>query len=119
MTNYFIPVLIVLPLAVWRVANMLADTDQSGPFELLDWLRGMAGVKYADSNVPYWKPGSLAALIMCVDCSSVWLGMLGVVAFAVAPMLTIFVSLPFALSAVAMLWRRGGEASNDCCNGRM
>jgi hypothetical protein len=87
---------------------MLADTDQSGPFELLDWLRGLVGVKYTD-GIPYWKPGSLAALISCSDCSSVWLGMLGVVAFAVAPMLTIFVSLPFALSAVAMLletwWR--------------
>lgn len=109
MTDYIIPSLIIVSLAVWRVANMLADADQSGPGELLDWFRGLVGVKYTDTNVPYWKPGSLAGLVMCVDCSSVWLGMLGVLAFAVTPMLTIIVSLPFALSAVAMLletwWR--------------
>jgi hypothetical protein len=109
MTDYLIPSLIVLSLAVWRVANMLADTDQSGPGELMDWFRGVIGVKYADTNVPYWKPGSLAALVMCADCSSVWMGALAIVAFTLAPMLTIFVSLPFALSAVAMLletwWR--------------
>jgi hypothetical protein len=103
MTDYLIPSLIVLSLAVWRVANMLADTDQSGPGELLDWFRGVIGVKYADTNVPYWKPGSFASLVMCNRCSSVWLGALAIVAFTLAPMLTIFISLPFAISTISIL----------------
>mgnify|MGYP001134398697 FL=1 len=110
MSEYFYPALIVIPLAVWRVANMLADTDQSGPFELLDWLRARVGVKYADTNVPYWKHGSLANLVMCCDCSSVWLGIIATLAFVLLPEVTFFVSLPFALSGATMLletwWRK-------------
>jgi hypothetical protein len=94
---------IILGLAVWRVSNMLADTDQSGPFELLDRARAWAGVRYASDNTPYWKSRTLASGLMCVRCSSMWFGILATVCFIINTPVTIFVSLPFALSAVAFL----------------
>jgi len=94
---------IIIALAVWRVSNMFADTDQSGLGEILDWLRALAGVKYDDRNIPYWKDGSFAAGLMCVRCSSVWFGMFAGVCYLTNAHLTVFVALPLALSGAAIL----------------
>lgn len=82
---------------------MLADTDQSGPGEMLDWIRAMVGVKYAPDSTPYWKSGSLASGLMCVRCSSVWFGFLAGVCYLINAHVTVFVALPFALSGAAIL----------------
>jgi len=94
---------LIIALAVWRVSNMFADTDQSGPGEILDWLRALAGVKYADDNLPYWKSGSFAAGLMCVRCSSVWFGFIAGICYIANSHLTVLVALPFALSGAAIL----------------
>jgi hypothetical protein len=94
---------LLISLAVWRVSNMLADTDQSGPGEILDWLRAQVGVKYTEDSVPYWKPGSFASGLMCVRCSSVWFGFIAAVCYIANSHLTVLVALPFALSGAAIL----------------
>ena len=82
---------------------MLADTDQSGPFEVLDWFRALCGVRYSSDSVPYAKRGSLGSMLLCVDCSSVWIGLIVVAGYLINHEVTTIVSLPFALSAVAKI----------------
>jgi len=108
MIDTFVVAILVIPLAVWRVCNMLSDTTQSGPFGVLDWLRNILGVKYDELSIPYAKKGSLAEMLLCVYCNSIWVGIFFTVAFLVNQIATIILSLPLALSAVAIFleeWR--------------
>lgn len=95
--------LLIVALCVWRIGNMLADTDQSGPFELLDRLRALCGVRYSPESVAYAKHGSLGSMLLCVDCNSVWIGLAATVGYLINPGVTVIVSLPFALSALAKI----------------
>lgn len=94
--------LIVMAMATWRLANMLADTDQSGPFEMLDWLRSKAGVRFNPEGAAYGS-NNLSEGLICVFCNSVWIGMGFVALFYFAPTWAFYVALPFALSAAAIL----------------
>lgn len=95
--------ILVLPLATWRISNMLADYEQSGPFGILDKLRMWAGVRFDEHSMPITKPGSLAQLIICVYCNSIWVGLLFTLGCIVSIKVTTFVGMPFALSAVAII----------------
>ena len=99
---YTILSILTMPLAVWRISNMLADTEQSGPFGMLDWIRMKAGVKYDQFSDPVYKRGSIASGILCLVCSSTWFGILFTILLICNQKVTFFVSLPFALSAMAM-----------------
>jgi hypothetical protein len=103
--NYLL--LITLPLAVWRISNMLADTEQSGLFNSLDWIRKKAGVKFNPDGTFYAKSGSIGDGLMCVLCSSVWVGILFTILLVCNQKVTFFVSLPFALSALAIFIQKG------------
>jgi hypothetical protein len=106
---------ILIALAVWRLSNLLADTDQEGLFNSLDWIRAKVGVtrrdypSYGEYNVHYGKPGTIAAGILCVYCDSIWFGILFTVLWFINHEVTIIVSLPFALSAVAIFIQKGIE----------
>lgn len=102
MIDTFIVAILVIPLAVWRVSNMLSDTSQSGPFGALDWIRHISGVKHDEHSVPYAGKGSIAEMLLCVYCNSIWIGIFFTVAFLVNQIVTIILSLPLALSAVAI-----------------
>jgi hypothetical protein len=109
MDIYLILSILTMPLAIWRISNMLADTDQSGPLGILNWIRMKVGIKYDYYSEPEFKPGSIAAGILCVQCSSLWFGILFAILLIVNYKVTFFASLPFALSAVAIFmegWRR-------------
>jgi len=110
--NYDIWGFILIGLAVWRISDMLSDTNQSGLYGTLDWLRSIVGVKYDANSIPFGKYGSIASGILCLLCCSVWLGFLFTILWCINQKLTILVSLPFALSAVAILiedWRTNGR----------
>jgi hypothetical protein len=92
-----------MPLAVWRLSNMLSDTNQEGLFNSLDWIRSKLGVKYDYYSQPEFKSGSIAAGILCPVCSSIWFGILFTILLICNQEVTFYVSLPFALSAAAML----------------
>ena len=81
---------------------MLSDTDQSGPFQILDRIRSWVGVKYNANSVPYTKPGSLADLVTCIYCNSIWIPIPFIILWFINHTLTIIVSLPFAFSAIAI-----------------
>ncbi len=105
--------LFVIPLAVWRVANLLSDTGQSGPFEILSKIRSYFGVKFDEQSQPYAKPGSMGDMLICTYCNSIWIGILFTVGLVLNTELTTIFSLPFALSAIAILiqeWLDGRKA---------
>lgn len=91
-----------IPLAVWRLSNMLADTEQSGPLALLDWIRLHAGVKFDEHSMPYAENGSFGQMLICVYCNSIWIGILFTIGLIINIQVTTIVSLPFALSAIAI-----------------
>lgn len=94
--------LVILALATWRMANMLSDTNQSGPFGILDKLRLAAGVRYDQLSVPYGTNG-LSEGMLCIFCNSVWFGTGWMVLFLLDPIFAFYMALPFALSAAAIL----------------
>ena len=62
---------VVLALATWRLASLLAHED--GPLEMFGYLRSRLGVRYDKHSIPYggnW----LAKGVICVWCCSVWFG---------------------------------------------
>lgn len=90
---------IVLALASARIANLLADTEQSGPWGLLNKLRYRMGVRFDEYSMPYGT-NMLAALSLCVYCSGIWIGALATIAWFVAPQIAFWLSMPFAIGSV-------------------
>jgi hypothetical protein len=93
---------VLISLAVWRVSNMLADTDQSGPFSILDKIRKWVGVTYDEYSNKVVKPGSLADMLTCVYCNSIWVGFIFVLGWIFVQDLTIFVSTMLSFSSIAI-----------------
>ena len=90
-----------MALAVWRISSLLAH--ESGPFEIFDKLRNRLGVCYNERSEPYGT-NTLARGILCIWCNSVWVSVLETVMYLLLPRLTILLSLPLALSALAIGW---------------
>jgi hypothetical protein len=99
--NYLILSLVAMPLAVWRLSNMLSDTSQSGLFDSLNWIRAKIGVKYDDKSEPYGD-NTFAEGVLCIKCNSIWFGILFTILLICNQKVTFFVSLPFALSAITI-----------------
>ncbi len=92
---------IVMALATWRLANMLADPEQVGPFEILSRIRTLAGMRYDLYSKPYAST-NFAKGMMCVYCNSIWIGGLFLGLFIASSIVAFYVALPFALSAAAI-----------------
>lgn len=93
---------IILSLATLRLANMLADVEQGGPWGMLTWFRTKAGVRYDQESKPYGT-GSWARGLLCIYCNSMWFGIAFTVGYYLVPDLTLAIAIPFAMSAVAIL----------------
>lgn len=93
--------LVVMALATWRLSNLLADTRQSGPFDLLDRLRSKLGVRFNQMGEAYGT-NSIAKGALCIFCNSVWFGIGLTVLFYFFPVAAFYLSVPFALSAAAI-----------------
>lgn len=95
--------IVIIPLAVWRISNMLSDYEQVGPFDILHKIRIRTGMYYDQWSQPMYKSGSFADMMSCVYCNSIWLGIVFTILWLVNQEVTIIVSLPFALSAMAII----------------
>jgi hypothetical protein len=102
----------VLILATCRMASLLANEE--GPGYLFEKVRYLVGVRYADENdkaSDRYGLNQLARLILCPWCSSVWIGMVWALLFALSQFVTFYLALPFALSAGAILLHEWNEAN--------
>jgi hypothetical protein len=95
--------IIVLALATWRVTSLLVNEE--GPWGILVRLRHFVGVRYDEYSQVYGT-NILAEGLSCTWCASVWLGAAMTAAALAAPDVALWLALPFALSASAILMER-------------
>ena len=93
--------ILILALAVFRLSNLITNEDGPGGMfaSLRDWADSEAKIKGGAYT-------QFAGLIGCPWCLSVWLGVAATIAHAVAPNVTGWLALPFALSAAALILDR-------------
>lgn len=100
--------LAVLALALWRITHLLAR--ERGPLDVFERIRRAVGFEHDDEhNITAWPDTWAANLLSCVWCLSVVLAIVQVAAFVLAPDATLWVCLPFALSAGAILINIGAK----------
>lgn len=95
--------LLIRILATWRIAYMLVDRDEEGPFGVLTRLRHKVGVRVRSDNTAYvvapekrpWQ-AEIGKLFLCIWCMSPWVG-------AIVSVLPQWMLLPFALSGGALI----------------
>ncbi len=79
---------LVLALATWRISSLIVNED--GPYKLC-------------KSVREWLQRTISAeLFNCLWCASVWVAIALTIAYWYVPELTIWLMLPFALSALAI-----------------
>ena len=93
---------IILSLATWRISSLFTNDSEAGPFHLLDWIRYAAGVRVNEQNEAY-ATNELAKLFTCLWCFSIYLGVGFTLFYWYAPVLAVWIALPFALSAVSIM----------------
>ena len=101
---------VTLALATWRVSSLLAEEE--GPFGVFVKLRHVMGEYYDEySEVQIGPKGDkwyhallYEALdqLTCLWCCTIWVGVVWFLAWLLWPCTTFYVSVPFALSTVAV-----------------
>lgn len=96
--------LLILVLACWRLTSLLVKED--GPFEMFAKFRRLIGIRHIEGSLTPYGTNVFAESLSCVWCCSVWVGVALAVAYIIDPESTILASLPFALSAGAIIVER-------------
>ncbi len=73
---------VLIALAAYYVVVVLSNDLIAGPANILTTLRQKMGLQYNELGAPEYDPGSLADLIMCPYCSSIWIALILVAVFA-------------------------------------
>jgi len=94
--------IIVYSLATYRIAEIIVN--EGGPFNVFGKLQRMTGVIWDESSRPIPADNFFSEVLSCVYCLGVWIGIF----FAVVSMFQfgIFIAMPFAISAGALIVRR-------------
>lgn len=94
--------LVVIGLAVWRVSSLL--TSEHGPFHIFSRLRERFGIVHNGNGRPaQWPDNFWGELLTCVWCISPYVGLFASVLYYLSGSVIVWLCLPFALSAVAIL----------------
>lgn len=91
---------LILTLATWRITSLLVN--EYGPFNLLERMRYRLGVRY-DESLQRIGMNVVAEAFTCMWCLSVWVGLVLSIALYAMPVLSVWLLLPFALSAGAIV----------------
>ncbi len=94
---------LILALATFRISSLIADED--GPFGLFEWLRSLVGVKRDETGQPYGE-NNFAAGVICLWCTSIWIGEILMCMHIISKQKTIRVCRPLALSTVTVIISR-------------
>ena len=96
--------LLILVLACWRLTSLLVR--ESGPFEMFAKFRHLIGVRTVEGSSTPYGTNIIAETLSCDWCCSMWIGIALGIVYVIEPELTILASLPFALSAGAIIVER-------------
>jgi hypothetical protein len=94
---------LILALATWRLASLLATEE--GPYNAFARFRTWTGVEYDEYSMPQPR-NEFARGLMCVWCNSVWVGLVLTVVYALFGTGALWLALPLALSAGAVIVER-------------
>lgn len=83
--------LLIQALATWRISYTIMN--ERGPYDILTRFRKAFGVKHTEDGEPVGYPDN--SIFMCIYCLSIWIGL-------AVWLLPLVVSIPFALSALAV-----------------
>ncbi len=92
--------LLILGLASWRIANLLAR--ESGPWAIFHHLRLLVGVRYENGHLAD-DMGMIANGITCIFCNSVWVGAALVGLRLALPLVAEVFAFVMALSMISIL----------------
>lgn len=92
--------ILVIIIACWRLSSLLVY--ETGPLGIFSWLRDFVGVKYDDFSFPYGK-WFVPKLFSCIDCMSVWVGIVLSIAYFFLPTATVILSFGLCLSMASMV----------------
>lgn len=94
--------LLLLGLATWRMAALLVKEE--GPWHIFHRIREGVGIKHAqDGSFGIISDTWLAGVLSCVWCTSIYIGTFWTILYLLFPEITIYLTIPFALSALAIL----------------
>jgi len=106
---------IILSLATWRIANMIVDDSEDGPWDILHKVRYLIGIRYKD-NLPvfYLEEGTrlnwledihyqIFLAFTCIWCATVWIGILTLLLWFIPYNIGLYLLTPFAISAGALI----------------
>lgn len=92
---------LILALATWRISSLLVNED--GPADIFVHLRALAGVRYDGETFQQSASNVVAEAFTCIWCTSVWVGLILMIAFTFAPQPTLWTATALALSAGVIL----------------
>ena len=101
-----IPDFLILTFATWRLSSLLVDPEDDGPWEVFGKLRHLVGVRHDQASGLFFGKNVVAQAFMCVFCMSVWIGIAIAILYTSYPSIMVMASLPFALSAGAIVLER-------------
>ena len=91
---------LILALATYRLSYLIANED--GPLNLILRFRRLIGVDTNQHGLDYGK-NNFAIGWICIYCNSIWIGALMAAAYFIWSDIIIWIMLPFALSAGAII----------------
>lgn len=86
---------LILCLATWRLSSLLVS--EKGPFNLFSKIRHVAGIREGKAT------NVIAEGLQCIWCTSIWVGTVLTLFYALLPALALWLSLPLALSTIAII----------------
>ena len=100
-------ILLIFGLATFRIANLIAY--EIGLFNIFEKLRRSVGVRYNEHGVEYGT-NELSKAILCLWCNSTIIGLLITLLYLAFKDIVVYVCLPFALSAIAVIIKEKGTS---------
>jgi len=109
---------IIIALGVWRIANMIVDDSEDGPYDIFHLLRFMLGERGASPDRRYlFEEGAaldfwwnlhyqMYRATSCLWCLTPWLGLFFGILYLVFPLASLIILFPFSISAGALIVNR-------------
>ncbi len=117
----FMPTLtefIILALGIWRIANMIVDDSEDGPYDILHWIRFVLGERGVSPDRKYiFEQGAeldflwnlhyqVYRSMTCIWCATFWFSLIFGMVFLIIPSTALVILFPFALSGAALIVNR-------------
>ena len=100
--------IVVLALATYEVSWLLYDTSKQGPYDLLEKFRSFVGVTYDERSMPYGK-NVIASAMLCMYCSSFWIGLIMALLYIAIGNVFLYVMLPLAINGAVIFMLKGDD----------